>query len=415
MENKNLIKIPTSKSQTIRAILISTFSFGISTIKNPLFSDDTRSCISACEALGASFSYNEETSLLTIDSTLVNTFTSECDIDCGNSGTTLYLIMGLCATLNRKITLLGDEQLNARPVKALVDAYKTLGVDITCSDSNTPPIVINGPSLIGGNVEIACPTSQYLSSLLLSLPLAQKESEVTCSLLYEKPYVKLTTTWLDDEEIEYSITSDFMKSTISPLQTYKPLNTTIWGDYSSATFFFALAAASGKSISVSGLNKDDDQGDKEILNILSTMGCKISWFEDTVTVTGPAVLKGGSFDLNAMPDSLPALSALALFSSEDVSLINVPQARIKETDRISVMTENLTALGASITELEDGMIIKGNTSIKAGNVNGYKDHRIIMALAVINKVSSKEIVIDDISAVSVTFPSFFSLIKQLTF
>ena len=143
------------------------------------------------------------------------------------------------------------------------------------------------------------------------------------------------------------------------------------------------------------------------------MGCEITWNGYSVTVKGPEHLKGGSFDLNSMPDTLPVLTIAALKAEEDVLFYNVQNARIKETDRIKCMRENLEALGANVVENPDGLLIKGGTKVKGTLVKGFKDHRIIMALAVCSLLCDEELTIDDESACSVTFPTFFTLFDKL--
>ena len=132
-----------------------------------------------------------------------------------------------------------------------------------------------------------------------------------------------------------------------------------------------------------------------------------------VTVKGPEKLKGGDFDLNAIPDTLPSLAVAAAFAEGDTILGNVPQARIKETDRISVMRENLNALGVDAEERSDALIIHGKGQVKGGFVKGYGDHRVIMALSILGTKTDEVTDIDDISATSVTFPTFFDLLKTL--
>ncbi len=402
------ITIPSSKSQTIRAFLIATFAYQKSVIHNVLVSQDTISCISACKALGAKITNSGDTYF--IDSSEVKENKEPLEIDCGNSGTTLYLALGLCATLNREITFTGDDQLQRRPVGALLSAYRELGCQV--EDTNYPPFSIKGP-LKGGKVSIDCPTSQYLSSLLLSTPLAESDTEIITPILFEKPYVNLTIGWMDKQGIKYKVENNLQHFNIEKMQSYSGFEDTITGDFSSATFFFCMAAICGTSITVAGLNRNDGQGDMHTLDILEKMGCKIEWNGFEVTVNGPKELKGGVFSLNSMPDALPALCVTAAYSKEKVVFNDTPQARLKETDRIAVMATNLEALGVSVKELPDGIEIYGNGKVKGKVVSGFGDHRIIMAMAIAALKAENEIIIEGIDAVSVTFPKFFELYKSL--
>lgn len=404
------IIIPSSKSQTIRALLISVFSRGVSYIKHPLISDDTESCINAVKAMGADVNILENGDI-TVDATYAFSDMDELSIDAGNSGTTEYLSLPMLSSLGIQVNIDGDEMLRKRPLKPLLDALESLGAE-TESTEGFPPASIRGP-LDGGECTIECKTSQYLSGLLLGAPLAIGDCHIKCSVLFEKPYVKMTLKWLDDQGIKYRISDDLEEVWVKGGQSYKPLDTYIEGDFSSASFFFVAAAIHGTEVTVEGLDKNSTQGDKEILNILEKMGCSIKWNGMAVTVKGPEKLKGGVFDLNAIPDTLPALSVAAAFAEGDTILENVEQARIKETDRIKVMRENLNELGVEAEERRDALVVHGKGSVKGGKAKGYGDHRVIMALAILGTKTEEETEIDDVSAASVTFPTFFDLLEKL--
>jgi len=406
------VSIPSSKSQTIRALLIATFASGRSVIHNPLFSSDTEACFNAVKALGAEIEAKDDGYTVIVDPQNVDARGKSIDIDTMNSGTTTYLIYGLLGTLGcKEVRLSGDEQLNRRPILPLVNAYNDLGMEASAT-GECPPVVISG-TLKGGKTSIECRTSQYLSSLLLSLPLAKEDSVVDCPLLYEKPYVRMTLSWLDAQGIKYKISDDLQHAEIKGGQKYKGFETTVTGDFSSASFFFAAAALSSSSVTVSGLDRGDVQGDKHVLDILEKMGCRISWDGYSVTVMGPEELKGGIFDLNSMPDALPILSVVALKAKGETRLVNAPQARIKETDRIASMREDINAVGGDAEELPDGLIIRGKGTVRGGKAKGFSDHRIIMAMAMCSAIAEEGIEIDDESACSVTFPTFLKLFDSL--
>ena len=415
------ITIPASKSQTIRALLLATFAKGTSIIHNPLDSQDTRSCILACKAFGA-----ELTPLSTQADTGVHALRVQgfgpprqsATIDCGNSGTTLYLAAGMAANSSRAITFTGDEQLRRRPIGNLLASLSDLGATIQRTPEGLlpayPPFTIHGP-LAGGKTSITCHTSQHLSALLLGAPLAESDSDIEVPLLNEKPYVHITLAWLRSQQISYTHNDDLSHFTILGGQRYKPFEAMVNGDFSSAAFFFCAAAISGGSITVQGLDQNDPQGDKEILPILEAMGCTIRWQGNAVTVTGPpkGSLKGGEYDLNAMPDALPILAVTACFAKGTTKLGNVPQARIKETDRIAVMYKNLTAMGSQVEELPDALVVQGTGTLRGGECDGFDDHRIIMAMAIASLACTDSITIHGIDAVDVTFPTFFQLLDSI--
>lgn len=404
------VTVPASKSQTIRAFLIAAFTGGVSTIRHPLLSADTISCINAVKSLGCTVETDEEGNA-TVDATYAFDDLEEITIDCGNSGTTEYLALPMLSSLGIPVTIIGDDQLSKRPVLPLLNALEDLGAE-TESEEGKLPATVRGP-LDGGETTIECRTSQYLSGLLLGAPLSLCDTEINCSLLYEKPYVSMTLRWLDKQHIAYEISEDLEHSKVKGGQHYTPFDEYIEGDFSSASFFFVMAAIHGTSVRVIGLDRESTQGDKAILNILEAMGAKVEWDGNAVTVTGPEHLKGGEFDLNAIPDTLPVLAVAASFAEGDVHLTNVPQARIKETDRIDVMTKNLKLMGVDVEEEPDGMLIHGKGVMKGTAVKGYGDHRVIMAMATAASKADGETEIDNVDAVDVTFPTFFELYESL--
>jgi 3-phosphoshikimate 1-carboxyvinyltransferase len=252
-------------------------------------------------------------------------------------------------------------------------------------------------------------TSQYLTSLLIALPCAEKDSVIDVPLLNEQPYVTMTLSWL--ERLGISLENrDYRSFRVPGGQKYPAFKESIAADFSSATFFLVAAAVTGSELILEGLDFDDPQGDKEVVNILREMGAEIRIDGRSLTIKG-GELRGGTFDLNAIPDALPALSVAACFAHGETRLVNVPQARLKETDRISVMHSELSKLGADIDELPDGLVIRGGT-LRGGRVKGHHDHRIVMALAVAGLACEGQVEVDTAEAVSVTFPEFCNLMKN---
>ena len=405
------ITIPASKSHTIRALLIAAMANGESTIINPLDSSDTRSCIEAIKILGAKIKLENDRWI--VNGTGGDIHPVADTIDVGNSGTTLYLAAGLAALSSHKITFTGDNQIKSRPVENLLNSLKDLGAEITISGKNgCPPFSIQGP-LTGGKTSIECPTSQYLSSLLLCTPLINGNTEIEVPLLREQPYVEMTLKWLNEQFVMYD-TTEFKDFFIPGGQQFEAFAKQVPGDFSSATFFLCAAAITESTLTLKGLDMADSQGDKAVVYMLKEMGCNIEIGMDFIKIEGRP-LKGCNLDLNDTPDALPALAVTACFAEGKTKLYNVPQARLKETDRISVMKEELKKMGANIKELDDGLVIQGSSEkmLKGTEVSGHGDHRVIMALAIAALASKNETTIDDISAVSITFPNFFELLNQI--
>ena len=410
---KGDLRIPASKSHTIRALLIAAFASSPSKIRYPLYSEDTRSCLKACRLLGAEI---EECDwgwnlLKPVDTSPGQ---DPLLIDTGNSGTTLYLITAMAALLDRKVNFDGDDQIRKRSAENLLNALEDLGAGIESSDGGCAPYTVSGP-LCGGETSIECPTSQYLSALLLSLPLvrSEKPSLVKVPLLMEKPYVEMTLKWMAEQEIQLENRS-FKEFLVPGNQTYRGFDKAIPSDFSSATFFLCAAALTGSALTFKGLDMTDSQGDKQVIPMLEEMGCSYrTEGEDLIfTGAGKGGLKGAVLDLNDTPDALPALAATACYAKSVTRIVNVPQARMKETDRIAVMTEELQKMGARIEEKPDGMIIHPSP-LKGCAVKGHGDHRVVMALAIAALGAEGETSIDTAEAVDITFPGFFPLLDSL--
>jgi 3-phosphoshikimate 1-carboxyvinyltransferase len=291
---------------------------------------------------------------------------------------------------------------------------------------------------------VDCPTSQYLSALLIAAPLAPPGTltEIDVPLLNEKPYVEMTLSYLDKQgllagparrkagagpETGIRYKSDFSYFRIPGGASYKPMNGPVPGDFSSAAFPAAAAVITGNPLVLSGLDMEDTQGDKVFFDYLERMGCTVKTTGaetgngPDLTVIPPAGrLRGGTFDLNATPDMLPVMAALAVYAGGDTLLTNAAHARLKETDRIAVMAEELGRLGISCEERHDGLLIRGRSfrtppegpgeNRNPPVLDGRGDHRVVMALACAALGFSGPAEIAGAEAADVTYPGFMELL-----
>ena len=404
------IMIPGSKSHTIRALLLGTLAGGTSHILRPLDSSDTRSCVAACKALGAEVDTSDPGDWV-VEGTDGSPEAPSEPIDVGNSGTTLFLAMSVAAVGEGLTEFTGDEQTRRRDAAPLLSALEQLGANArSCNNNGCAPLVVGG-GLEGGVVSIECPTSQYLSSLLIGCPLAKGDTDITAPLLHEKPYVGMTCQWLKQLGILFQSSDDFQHVIIRGNQSYPAFERPIPGDFSSATFFMVAAAITGSELFLGGLDMQDSQGDKAVVGMLERMGCEVDVGPEGIRLDGPEQLQGGDFDLNATPDALPAMAVAGALAGGTTRLTNVPQARLKETDRLAVMTEELGKMGAGIEELSDGLVIQGG-KLHGADVDGHSDHRVIMALAVAGLAAEGETRVSTAEAASITFPTFGDLMRR---
>ncbi len=409
-----LVRIPGSKSHTIRAIAIASMAKGLSVIKNPLISNDAISAVACYRGLGAKIDTSDNLRW-TIDGTGAHINLDISTIDIGNSGTALRLAAGSAALAGPDITveLTGDHQIQTRPIQPLLDALNDLGASAKSVKNNgCAPIEIRG-TLKGGTTTIECVTSQYLSSLLLACPLAQSESVINVSLLNEPDYVQITLDWIDAQGIQYE-NKDWKQFVIPGGQFYTPFDRTIPADFSSATFFLCAGALLGGEILIQGLDFSDSQPDKAVADYLKAMGADITDTENGLLVKKSA-LSGIEIDMNRTPDALPAMAVTAALAEGTTRLVNVPQARKKETDRIACMAAELTKIGADVEELPDGLVIhgQGGKNLSAAAVTGHHDHRIVMAMAIAGMALDGKTKIDTAEAMNVTFPEYVTLMTAL--
>jgi 3-phosphoshikimate 1-carboxyvinyltransferase len=409
-ELRGQLLIPGSKSHTIRALVIGALADGVSIIDNPLDSADTRAALNACENLGADIEISEDRWIITGFGGIPSRPKSGL-IYLANSGTSLNLTCGVASLGNFEIILDGDESLRSRPVQPLLDALMQLGAEaVSMRGNGNPPVRIKGP-IRGGKTTVNGISSQFVSSLLISTPLTKNDTEISVINLHESPYVEMTLKWLDCLGIKYEADPDFTRFYIPGKQRYRAFEKTIPADWSTATFPFVAAAITKSDVLIAGLDINDVQGDKRIIDYLKIMGAHISMENSGIRVIGDK-LCGATIDLNFTPDALPALAVLGCAAEGETRLVNVAQARIKETDRIRVMAEELSKMGADIKELEDGLVVR-KSALKGTLVDGHYDHRVVMALALAGLIAEGTTIVTTAESAGVTFPGFVQMMRTL--
>ena len=403
------VRIPGSKSHTIRAVAIASLAEGVSTIRAPLHSNDTLAAVGAYRALGAKIHLAPEE--WRVEGTAGEVRTPDDVIDVRNSGVTLRTALGTCALLRRGMAVLtGDEQIRRRPAGPLAASLNDLGADVRSTrETGTAPFVVRG-RLRGGATTIEGTTSQYVTGLLINTPLADGDSVIEVVKLNEAPYVEMTLDWLRRQGIRFE-QEGLTRFRVPGGQTYRPVDRAIPADFSSATFFVGAGALDDNDVILVGLDLSDTQGDKAVLGYVAQMGARVDSVARGIRVR-PGELTGCEIDLNATPDALPTLAVLGCFARGTTRLVNVPQALIKETDRIAVMAAELARLGARVEELPDGIVVH-ESALRGAEVDGHGDHRVVMALAVAGCSIPGTTVVHGAEAAAVTFPGFVECMRGL--
>ena len=400
--------VPGSKSHSIRAVAFASLASGKSTISNPLDSEDGLSAASVYGSFGAAV--HKEKDVWSVEGFGARPVAPQGVLDVGNSGTTCRMALGTAALLREgEARFDGDSQTRKRPMGPLLDALSNLGARAQSTGSGYLPVTVGGPWR-GGRTKVDGATSQFTSSLLLNAPFGDEVTIIEPIDLNERPYVEMTLWWLDRLGLEYE-RDEYRSFTVPGGQTLSEFEVTVPADWSSAAFLVAAGALPGGDVTLEGLDLDDSQGDKEILRFVDDMGADVLVSEASIRIRGKA-LRGGEFDLNATPDLLPVMAVLGAFADGETRLVNTPQARIKETDRISAMREVIETLGGEARELADGIIIKGR-GLKGGQVHGFGDHRIVMSAAVAGLAAPEGVSVDTAEAMAVTFPDFCERMASL--
>ena len=401
------ISVPPSKSYTHRAIILGSLCEGTSKIINPLLSQDTIATINACRFFGVSITQNNE---IIIKGKLPLKVPDDV-INVENSGTTLRLMSSVAALTSKGFSILtGDKSIRQRPMQPLLDTLQTLGVKCWSLRLNGfAPLIIEGGGICGGSSSIlGSISSQFISSLLISTPLANQETSIKIQgAIVSRPYIDATLKII--ERFGGKINENGLGSfKITPLQKYNPISFKVPGDFSSASFILAGGALTQGDISITGLDFSLPQGDAAIIDILKKMGVNVSVDLENgiVGIKGAEHLNGGEFNLSDTPDLLPVVALLACKCQDEVIISGVKHARFKETDRISVLVEELPKLGVSVIEKEDGLTIIGTEKLKQCTLNTHGDHRMALAFTIAGMISANGCLIDGFESVAVSYPGF---------
>jgi len=397
---------PPSKSYTHRAILITSLGPGGS-IKRPLLSADTRATISASQAFGAEIDIDED---VKIKGVADRPRTPEDVIDVLNSGTTLRFCSAVAA-LTEGAVLTGDASIRSRPNGPLLSSLSDLGAQaFSIRNNGKAPLVVRG-RIKGGTARLdGSVSSQFLSALLISAPLAEEETRIVIQgELKSRPYAEMTLDMLAEAGIR--IEPGEQEFLVPGNQSFGLKGYTIPGDFSSASYPMAAAAVTGSEVTVKGV-LPSRQGDSAIIDILRRMGAEVSWDREK----GDLRVRGGELqavdvDAGRTPDLVPTIAVLGALAKGKTTVFNAEHVRHKETDRLHAMAVELSRMGADIKERPDGLEITGGV-LHGAKVHGHHDHRIVMALAVAGLVAG-DTEIDTAESVDVSYPGFFAQMKGL--
>jgi len=399
---------PPNKSYTHRAIFLAVLAGNNSKVDNVLFSDDTAATINACKNFGAQIE-QKDSAIIVKKSIGKGKLVPE--INAENSGTTIRIASGIASLFSEEITLTGDSSLQNRPMQPLLDALESIGAKCSSTDGK-PPIKITG-KIMGGNVTIPGNfSSQFISALLISAPLTEKgvNLEIEGNLV-SKPYLDATISTMRHFGVKVQTLIPYKRYNIAP-QIYKPSEFTVPIDFSSLALLLSAAVLCGENFVIKGNIGNLPQGDEVFIDILEKLGVKVTIKDDKISIQSPEKLNGGRFDLSNSPDLLPPLAILSLKTSSPIEIVNVKHARLKETDRIAIVSRELVKLGIRVEEKEDGLILNKSDNLKGGSLNSENDHRLFMAFCIAGMYVG-DCTITDPESVKVSYPNFIVEMKKI--
>ena len=414
---RGCIKLPGSKSITNRVLLMAALGSGVTKLIDPLRSEDTDQMINALIKLGVSVEeVNNDKKIIEIKGAEHNFPNKNTNLFLGNSGTTFRPLAAVLAMMRGNYYLSGIQRMHERPIKDLVDALEQMGSSIQYEKNHGyPPITINNSSIkISEPIQIKGDiSSQYLTALLIAGPISNNEFNIeVIGDLISKPYIDITLKLLTKFNIFYNNDNWRLFSLRKDSVYRNPTKIFVEGDASSASYFFAAASLAG-SIEIKGINKDSIQGDLKFLDIISKMGAKIEYKSDSIQVSRASSLKGLEIDCIEIPDAAMTLAIMAVFADKPTKLKNIGSWRVKETDRILAMDNELTKMGVEVSTTHDSMTIFPQKQLNDNiSIETYNDHRIAMCFSLFC-LKNLNITIQEPNCVNKTYPDYFKDLKSV--
>lgn len=405
-----VVAVPGSKSIANRALVCAALARGRSTLANVPDGDDALAMLACLRELG--IAAESEGGRISVDGVAIGWSPEPRVLHAGLAGTTSRFVTGLAALGSAPITVDGHPPLRRRPFGPLHDALVQLGVSVTPTEAfGHLPTTIQGPPT-GGRVRIRGDvSSQYVTALMLIGPYLPGGLEMRLtSELVSRPYVELTAAvmgWFGVESV--ALGEDLI--VVEPGE-YQPTVVAVEPDASSASYPLAIAAVTGGTVTVEGLGTDALQGDASFADVLDRMGCRVERTDRSVTVTGPAELRGIDIDMADVSDLVPTVAVVAALASSPTRISGVGFIREKESDRLGDLAAELRRAGVDVDETDDGLEVRPST-VRGSRLGTHHDHRLAMAFAVLGTVV-EGIEIEDPEVVSKSWPAFWDVLDGLT-
>jgi len=408
---RGTVKVPPNKSHSFRALIMAGLAEGTSRIIAPAVSNDWMRGVEALEMFGATIDPKAD-DVWEVTGTGGDLKVPDDIVDCGNSGIILRFFMALAACCDGYTVLSGDHSIrHIRLCQPLVDALNDLGAwSVTTKGDGHAPVVVRG-RLTGGHAEIDGMDSQPVSALLIAGSKADSPIELTVKRPGEKPWVAVTMDWLDRCGVEYRC-DNFEHYWVKGQSNWSALNVRIPLDWSAALYPIVAGVITPDSeVHVPGMDINDSQGDKAVVEVLRSMGADIE-ITDHEVIARSSELVGREIDCNDFIDQFMLLAVVGASAEGETVLTNAESCRHKECDRISEMCRALEAMGADVEERPDGLVVR-KSRLQGTRLDSKNDHRMVMTLAVAGLVAGGQTVISDIECVKKTFPDFVGQMQSI--
>nr|WP_203566921.1 3-phosphoshikimate 1-carboxyvinyltransferase [Aestuariimicrobium ganziense] len=406
------VRVPGSKSETNRALLLAALANGPSRLRGALVSRDSDLMRAALAQFGVEVDTSEETWTITPPATLT---VPKQPIDCGLAGTVMRFIPPLAALTGGTVVVTGDEEAFARPMAPVLQGLRQLGCEI---DSDHLPLTLTAPDELGGpRVEIdSSASSQFISALLLCAPRFPHGIEVvhTGEQMPSIPPIEMSVEMLRERGVEASRSGERRWQVLpGPVQAR---DSVVEPDLTGASVFVAAAALAGGEVTIADWPSETTQSGALLLGVLDQMGVEHELSSDGLVVRAGAPLRAATIDLRNAADLTPVVAAMAVFAEGTTTITGVAHIRGHETDRLAALATEFSRMGVDITETDDGLRIEGcgpdGTGLTGGEFRTYADHRMAHAGALAGLVVD-DVVLDDVTCTSKTMPTFPTLWRDL--
>ncbi|MEP7275655.1 MAG: 3-phosphoshikimate 1-carboxyvinyltransferase [Betaproteobacteria bacterium] len=414
------VALPGSKSISNRALLLAALASGTTALEHVLEADDTARMLDALTALGVDARRDAASGRVTVQGVDHRFPVRSAKLFLGNAGTAFRPLAAALAMTGGDYLLTGVPRMHERPIGDLVDALRALGCDVRYSGAaGFPPLEIGPTSgAAGGTVDIRGDvSSQFLSALLMALPLARHANAAATTVrvttpLISRPYVEITTELMRRFGVDVEVPDAATFRVPAGARYRSPSSLAVEGDASSASYFLSAGVLGGGPVRVEGVGRESMQGDVAFADVLAAQGADVRFGADWIEARAGAPLAGGTIDCDRIPDAAMTLAVTALRASRPTRLVNIGSWRVKETDRIAAMAAELAKLGAQVETGIDWIVVHPLAMPKAAAIDTYDDHRMAMCFALVSLMGTP-VTINDPMCVRKTFPAFFDAFLQL--